>query len=63
MDQLRGDLLRDYVPALSEVFARLENGGFWIEHGDFNHGITVSFPGHATLATGMFPSHRGLLGK
>ena len=26
MDQLRGDLLRDYVPALNQGFARLENG-------------------------------------
>lgn len=28
MDQLRGDLLRNYVPALSQGFGRLENRGF-----------------------------------
>jgi predicted AlkP superfamily pyrophosphatase or phosphodiesterase len=61
MDQLRGDLLRDYAPDLNQGFARLENGGFWIRRGNVNHGITVSFPGHATLATGMFPSHHGLM--
>lgn len=61
MDQLRGDLLRDYVPALSEGFGRLESGGFWIRRGDVNHAVTVSFPGHATLATGMYPSHHGLV--
>jgi predicted AlkP superfamily pyrophosphatase or phosphodiesterase len=61
MDQLRGDLLRDYVPALGEGFGRLENHGFWIKTGDVNHAVTVSFPGHATLATGMYPSHHGLV--
>jgi predicted AlkP superfamily pyrophosphatase or phosphodiesterase len=61
MDQLRGDLLRDYVPALNQGFARIESGGFWIQRGNVDHGVTVSFPGHATLATGMFPSHHGLV--
>jgi predicted AlkP superfamily pyrophosphatase or phosphodiesterase len=61
MDQLRGDLLRDYVPALSQGFRRLESGGFWIKHGDLNYAVTVSFPGHATLATGMYPYHHGLV--
>jgi hypothetical protein len=28
MDQLRDDLLRDYVPTLSQGFGRLESGGF-----------------------------------
>jgi predicted AlkP superfamily pyrophosphatase or phosphodiesterase len=23
--------------------------------------VTVSFPGHASLATGMYPSHHGLV--
>ena len=61
MDQLRGDLLRDYFPALRQGFGRLESGGFWIRRGDVNHGVTVSFPGHATLATGMYPSHHGMV--
>ena len=61
MDQLRGDLLRDFVPALNQGFGRLENGGFWVKRGDVNHAVTVSFPGHATLATGMYPSHHGMV--
>jgi predicted AlkP superfamily pyrophosphatase or phosphodiesterase len=60
IDQLRGDLLREYVPVLNRGFARLERG-FWVRHGSVDHGVTVSFPGHATLATGMFPSHHGLV--
>jgi predicted AlkP superfamily pyrophosphatase or phosphodiesterase len=60
MDQLRGDLLRDYTAVLDKGFARLERGGYWIRRGDVEHGLTVSFPGHTTLATGMYPSHHGL---
>jgi predicted AlkP superfamily pyrophosphatase or phosphodiesterase len=59
-DQLRGDLLDRYRSALSDGIARIENGGYWIHQGQVDHGVTVSFPGHATLATGMYPSHHGL---
>jgi predicted AlkP superfamily pyrophosphatase or phosphodiesterase len=61
MDQLRGDLLRDYVPALGLGFGRLERGGYWIKRGDVNYAMTLSFPGHTTLATGMYPSHHGMV--
>jgi predicted AlkP superfamily pyrophosphatase or phosphodiesterase len=61
VDQLRGDLLRDYIQVLSQGFGRLEGGGFWIKRGDLNYAVTVSFPGHATLATGMYPYHHGLV--
>jgi predicted AlkP superfamily pyrophosphatase or phosphodiesterase len=60
MDQLRGDLLRNYAGALGDGFTRLENGGYWIKRGDVDHGLTMSFPGHTTLSTGMYPSHHGL---
>ena len=33
--------------------------GWWVQHGEAAHGITVSWPGHATLATGLHPSHHG----
>ena len=60
MDQLRGDLLERYSDVLTHGFTRIEQGGHWIRHGDVDHGLTLSFPGHATLATGMYPSHHGL---
>lgn len=60
MDQLRGDLVRRYAPALERGFRRMEDGGYWIRKGDVDHAITLSFPGHASLVTGMFPSHHGL---
>jgi predicted AlkP superfamily pyrophosphatase or phosphodiesterase len=59
-DQLRGDLLDRYRSAMKDGIARIENGGYWIHQGQVDHGITLSSPGHATLATGMHPSHHGL---
>lgn len=60
MDQLRGDLLWDYRRVLTRGFNRLESGGYWVRHGDVNFAPTLSFLGHTTLATGMYPSHHGL---
>lgn len=59
-DQLRGDLLDRYRSALNDGIGRIEEGGYWIHRGEVDHALTVSFPGHATLATGMYPSHHGL---
>jgi predicted AlkP superfamily pyrophosphatase or phosphodiesterase len=59
-DQLRGDLLERYQPALTGGLRRVMDHGWWIRHGEAAHGITVSWPGHATLATGLYPSHHGL---
>jgi len=61
-DQLRGDLLRRYESVLRRGFRRLETG-YWIRRGDVDFGLTLSFPGHAALATGMYPSHHGLTGN
>ena len=54
-DQLRGDLLERYRPALSGGLKRVLDQGWWVRHGEAAHGLTVSWPGHATLATGMYP--------
>src|SRR5436190_3757593 len=59
-DQLRGDLLERYRPALSGGLTRVMEHGWWVRRGEAAHGITVSWPGHATLATGLYPSHHGL---
>jgi predicted AlkP superfamily pyrophosphatase or phosphodiesterase len=59
-DQLRGDLLDRYRPALNGGFRRVMDEGWWVHHADTAHGLTVSYPGHATLATGMTPAHHGL---
>ena len=59
-DQLRGDLLERYKPALHGGLRRIMDQGYWVKHGEAAHGITVSWPGHSTLATGLYPSHHGL---
>ena len=59
-DQLRGDLLQRYRPALTGGLKRVLDQGWWAQRGEAAHGLTVSFPGHGTLATGMYPSHHGL---
>ncbi|HJR82988.1 MAG TPA: alkaline phosphatase family protein [Sphingomicrobium sp.] len=58
-DQLRGDLLRRFDPAFTGGFRRVLDQGWWVEKGEAAHGLTVSFPGHGTLATGLFPSNHG----
>lgn len=58
-DQLRGDLLERYRPALTGGFKRVLDHGYWVQKGEAAHGLTVSFPGHATLATGLYPAHHG----
>jgi len=62
-DQLRGDLLDRYRAALPNGFGRIEAQGYWIHEGIVDHALTLSFPGHATLATGMNPAHHGLTGN
>lgn len=59
-DQLRGDLLERYRPALTGGFKRVLEQGYWVRQAEAAHGITNSYPGHASLATGLFPSRHGL---
>jgi predicted AlkP superfamily pyrophosphatase or phosphodiesterase len=62
-DQLRGDLLDRYRSALPNGFGRIEAQGYWVHAGNVDHALTLSFPGHATLATGMHPARHGLTGN
>ncbi|HET8948753.1 MAG TPA: alkaline phosphatase family protein [Candidatus Polarisedimenticolia bacterium] len=61
VDQLRADLLTRYATAFTGGFKRLRDQGHWFTHTLVDHAITVSHPGHATLATGMHPSHHGIV--
>ena len=58
-DQLRGDLLERYRPALRRGLKRVIDQGWWVRQGEAAHGLTVSWPGHGTLATGMYPTTTG----
>src|SRR5262245_56057116 len=61
VDQLRADLLDRYGAAFTGGFKRLRDHGRWFPGTVVDHAITVSHPGHATLATGMHPSHHGIV--
>lgn len=61
VDQLRADLLDRYEGALSGGFARLLREGAHFAHTEVAHAVTNSAPGHATLATGAYPSTHGIV--
>lgn len=61
VDQLRADLLDRYGTAFTGGFKRLRDHGRWFPQTYVDHAITVSHPGHATIATGMHPSHHGIV--
>jgi predicted AlkP superfamily pyrophosphatase or phosphodiesterase len=61
VDQLRADLLDRYDTVFTGGFRRLRERGRWFTNGVVDHAVTVSHPGHATLATGMHPSHHGIV--
>ena len=61
VDQLRADLLDRYDKVFEGGFRRLRERGRWFTNTVVDHAITVSHPGHATLATGMHPAHHGIV--
>jgi predicted AlkP superfamily pyrophosphatase or phosphodiesterase len=61
VDQLRADLLDRYDAAFTGGFRRLRREGLWFRRATVDHAITVSHPGHTTLATGMQPAHHGIV--
>jgi len=61
VDQLRGDLLDRYDSLFTGGFRRLRDRGLRFAHGDVDHGLTNSLPGHVTIATGAFPSRHGIV--
>jgi type I phosphodiesterase/nucleotide pyrophosphatase len=61
VDQLRADLLDRYDKLFTGGFRRLRDRGMRFTNTTVDHAITVSHPGHVTLATGMVPSHHGIV--
>ncbi len=61
VDQLRGDLLDRYQPAFEGGFARLYRDGYRYSGASHLHSGTYTAAGHATLATGVFPSRSGIV--
>lgn len=61
VDQLRADLLDRYDSLFTGGFRRLHERGMSFQNGWVDHAVTVSHPGHATLATGLVPARHGIV--
>ncbi len=61
VDQMRADYLERFQPLWTGGFARLlaESNDFVAAYHE--HAVTTTSPGHTTLATGLFPSHHGVI--
>jgi hypothetical protein len=63
IDQTRGDALERFRPVLLGGLATLLDRGVVFENAHQFHAVTVTAPGHASLATGLFPSRSGIVGN
>lgn len=63
VDQMRGDYLERFRPLLNHGLARLLQEGVVFSDAHHFHAATETAPGHATLATGVFPKRHGIIGN
>ncbi|MEM9672556.1 MAG: alkaline phosphatase family protein [Bacteroidota bacterium] len=64
VDQLRGDLPFRYQRNFTDGgFKLLMNSGVWYTEAHHPHYVTETVVGHATLATGTYPSEHGMVGN
>ncbi len=64
VDGLRGDLLNRYDSGFGkDGFRRLMQKGVYYTNAHYQHANTETIVGHATLATGTFPSQHGMVGN
>lgn len=61
VDQLRADLLTRYTDLYTGGFKRLLDDGYSFTNAAHDHAVTVTAAGHATLATGVYPSRHGVI--
>ncbi len=63
VDQMRGDYLDRFAPLFEHGFARLRQDGQVFTDAHQDHATTTTAPGHATIATGTYPSSHGVVGN
>ncbi|WP_319545925.1 alkaline phosphatase family protein [Ruegeria conchae] len=64
VDGLRGDLISRYSASFGDGgFYRLLKTGVWYTDAHHRHANTETIVGHATLATGAYPSEHGMIGN
>ena len=61
VDQLRPDQLLRYRAEWTGGFKRILAEGAVFPHGEQDHAITQTGPGHSTLLSGRFPAHNGIV--
>ncbi len=61
VDQLRPDYLERFAPQLTGGLARLMRNGARFTQAFHDHATTETAPGHATLWSGRYPSHTGVV--
>jgi predicted AlkP superfamily pyrophosphatase or phosphodiesterase len=61
VDQLSQDLLARHEDVFTGGFRRLIDDGRWYVNATHDHAATKTAPGHATLSTGSWPSHHGIV--
>jgi predicted AlkP superfamily pyrophosphatase or phosphodiesterase len=61
VDQMRADYLARFARQWTGGFDRIYRGGTVFEHGGQDHAATETAPGHATLLSGRYPAHTGIV--
>jgi type I phosphodiesterase/nucleotide pyrophosphatase len=61
VDQLRPDYLERYGAQFSGGFRQLLRQGMLFQHGEQDHAITETAPGHSTLLSGREPASTGIV--
>jgi predicted AlkP superfamily pyrophosphatase or phosphodiesterase len=61
VDQLDGELVDRYETLLEGGFRRVLDEGYRFTQASHAHAMTETAPGHATIATGVFPSRHGIV--
>ncbi len=61
VDGLGADIFKRYDSFFSGGFRRLRDEGMNFTNAMVDHAMTISHPGHVTLATGMIPAHHGIV--
>lgn len=61
VDQMRADYFQRFEGYFSGGLARLQKNGAVFLNAHHRHADTETAPGHATLSTGSFPAHHGII--
>ncbi|MCB0630528.1 MAG: alkaline phosphatase family protein [Saprospiraceae bacterium] len=61
VDQMRASYLDRFSEFYTGGLKRLRDQGLFFDNAHHEHGVTLTAAGHATLSTGRFPMHHGII--